>query len=118
MTEISAEIKDGILYVNDLKIELEQPALEIAIYKNLAVVVLKEKKSPDNNVVALNIKGEVVWRIPIVERKEQNYFDNSNFFHGIGVYEGELRVWHWDGCYYVVDPIENTSRRVNNGRPW
>lgn len=112
---MKAEIIEGVLVINEIPVKTDRIVKELAFYKEFVVVLYKSIRSPDNNVAMFDQSGAEVWRAPFAN---YDLSSSGNYYSGVGFYEGELRVFHLQGFYYVADPIMNTLIKIKNGRLW
>ena len=112
---MTVEVRDGNLFFDDRKIVTSSFVKEFVLYQDLVVLLLKPQGSPDNNVIAVDANGKEVWRAPI---SDFDVSSNGNYYNGVGVYDGELRVFHFLGIYYIANPLTGSFERGTIGRSW
>lgn len=67
----------------------------------------------DRNIWAFNQEGELVWKIHAAPK-----IGSNNVYTGIGVEDGILKAYNWNGCYYFINPQDGSVTMEKGGRPW
>lgn len=99
---------DKLILKNGHSVKFDYPILEkeILVIEGLIIVTL-EKPSKiiyNNNVFAVNLMGEIVWRIAF--NKEQLFYqkDNCSFIGPLINKKGQLVLCNWCDTAFIVNP--------------
>jgi hypothetical protein len=94
--------KDKLLLGDKTIIILDTEIAKVIRINDIVIVLLDYYKSNRNdNVLAINQNGEIVWRI----KDYPHPFDKSAFVDIRLQDDKKILVNNWDGSYVILDPI-------------
>lgn len=73
----------------------------------------KECIDMERNIWAFNQDGVIVWKIQAAPR-----IGSNNTYTGLGIEDGKLKAYNWNGCYYFINPQDGSVTIEKGGRPW
>lgn len=117
------EINQNNLYFNNSAIYFEHNIYSFVLFDDRIIVQLNEldasaKSDEIDNVYAVDMEGNIIWRIQNKERVCPEYKFISPYVM-INYIDGELIVNDFNGFRFVFSPDDGTFvKRIQSLRPW
>lgn len=98
------DIEDNTIFLNDNAVEFLKPIQEVLTIENIVIVRLKvtgeSYPGVHQNVIALTIDGEEIWRI---EKNPDKVAGEHDSYTGIWEEDGELWAYNASGMAYKIN---------------
>lgn len=117
------EINQNNLYFNNSAVYFEHNIYSFVLFDDRIIVQLNEldasaKSDEIDNVYAVDMEGNIIWRIQNKERVCPEYKFISPYVM-INYIDGELIVNDFNGFRFVFSPDDGTFvKRIQSLRPW
>ena len=102
------DFENNSVKVNGHKIEFEARIDTVIEFSNYYVVLILNDDIPDNNVYAINKKGEIVWNIGDIIQ-----LSYPEAYTSIGKEAENLSLISYNGIRYLLNTSNNTYSKVS-----